>query len=139
MNEQPCCGHHRPALDDRRYKLIACEIFCRELCRVVADSEHIIDVTFLRKGLHDAGSEVMSAEIQSHIDAADTDGDYQAILLGYARCNDGVRGLHSSKHRLIIPRAHDCITCFFGSRAAYDAYFFRASGHILPHQRLDRA
>ncbi|MBN1845729.1 MAG: DUF1638 domain-containing protein, partial [Sedimentisphaerales bacterium] len=48
---------------------------------------------------------------------------YDAILLGYGRCNDGVAGLQARAVPLVIPRAHDCITLFFGSAQAYERYF----------------
>ncbi len=44
-----------------RLKLIACEIFYRELCAAVARSVNQVDVEFLPKGLHDIGQAGMSA------------------------------------------------------------------------------
>ena len=38
-------------------KLIACEIFYREMCAAVARSPNQVDVEFLPKGLHDIGAE----------------------------------------------------------------------------------
>ena len=118
----------------KRLKLIACEILSRELCLAAAQSDNIVDVAFLRKGLHDAGKDVMRQALQETINQVQTS-DYDAILLGYARCNDGVVGLKAPEIPLVIPRAHDCITLFFGSRKAYENYFnsqpgtyFRTSG-----------
>jgi hypothetical protein len=111
----------------KRFKLIACEIFLRECCHLVAQCEHLVDVQFLRKGLHDAGKDVMRQTIQEQIDAVATQ-DFDAILLGYGRCNDGVAGLKARRVPLVIPRAHDCIAVFFGTRAAYDAYFEKHPG-----------
>jgi hypothetical protein len=71
----------------------------------------------------------MLGKIQATIDAADAAGGagekspYEAILLGYARCNDGLAGIEARSIPLVIPRAHDCITFFFGSRGAYKEYF----------------
>lgn len=123
-----------PPIDGKRFKLIACEIIAREVCLLISQSSNVIDVEFLRKGLHDAGKDVMSMAIQKSVTAADTEG-YDAILLGYARCNDGVVGIGANKTPMVIPRTHDCITFFFGSREDYEAYFsehpgtfFRTSG-----------
>ena len=63
-----------------------------------------------------------------HVDAVDTSAGYEAILLGYARCNDGVAGVTARQVPLVIPRAHDCITFFFGSRETYKKYFDRYPG-----------
>ena len=111
----------------KRYKLISCEIIYREMCLLAAQAENIVDVEFLRKGLHDAGPKEMSTTLQETINAVPKD-TYDAILLGYARCSDGVVGLTAPEIPLILPRAHDCITFFFGSAAAYDEYFNSSPG-----------
>ena len=104
-----------------RLKLLACEIFCREVCQLVADSEHTVDVEFLPKGLHDLGAERMVARLQERIDAV-PEGVHEAIVLGYALCNNGIVGLQPRHCQLIIPRAHDCITLFMGDRQRYADY-----------------
>ncbi len=46
-----------------RLKLICCEIYFREVCRLVSESAHTIDLAFTPKGLHDLGADKMpSAE-----------------------------------------------------------------------------
>ena len=105
-----------------RLKLISCEIFYREMCAAVARSIHLIDVTFLPKGLHDIGQEQMLPRLQEAVDAVDAS-RYNAILLGYGLCNLGIVGLTARSIPLVIPRAHDCITLFFGSRRRYQEYF----------------
>jgi hypothetical protein len=112
----------------RRMKFIGCEIIYREACSLAATSPHRVDVEFLLKGLHDLPREDMLAKIQQAVDAATPESGYGAVLLGYARCNDGLVGLKARQIPLIIPRAHDCITFFFGSRAAYREYFDQHPG-----------
>ena len=108
--------------EQKRYKFIGCEIIYREICLLAAESRHIVDVEFLRKGLHDAGKEKMLETIQQTVSAVETE-DYDAILLGYAWCSDGLVGLAADDLPMVIPRAHDCITFFFGSDGAYQEYF----------------
>jgi len=105
----------------KRLKFIGCEIIYREACVLAARSPHIVDLQFLRKGLHDLETAQMLASVQSAVDQV-ADG-YDAILLGYARCSDGVVGLTARSVPVVVPRAHDCITFFFGSRRAYREYF----------------
>ncbi len=112
----------------RRFKFIGCEILYREACRLAALCPHRVDVEFLLKGLHDLPRQEMLAKLQSAVDATDPALGYEAILLGYARCNDGLAGLRARAIPLVIPRAHDCITLFFGSRSAYKEYFDRHPG-----------
>jgi hypothetical protein len=110
-----------------RLKLIACEIFYRELCAVVARSVNQIDIEFLPKGLHDIGTSGMRERLQTVIDGIPPDG-CDAVLLGYGLCNNGTAGLEARCVPLVLPRAHDCITLFFGSRDRYLDYFRNNSG-----------
>ena len=48
---------------------------------------------------------------------------YEAIILGYALCNNGLVGLTGRSLPLVLPRAHDCITLFLGSKERYIEYF----------------
>jgi len=107
--------------DAARYKVIACEILYRELCYCAALSKNIVDLDFLPKGLHDLGEEKMVARLQEAIDRVDPE-RYQAILLGYALCNNGIRGLRGPLP-LVVPRAHDCITLLLGSKERYQEVF----------------
>jgi len=106
----------------RRFKLLCCEIFYREVCSLVANSPAICDVEFLPKGLHDLGVEKMRPRLQERIDAA-SEGPVEAVLLGYGLCNNGIVGLEARKVPLVVPRAHDCITLFLGGRNKYKDYF----------------
>ncbi len=108
-------------------KVIACEIFFREVCLLVANSPHRCELEFLPKGLHDIGQERMVARLQERIDAV-PDQTFDAIVLAYGLCNNGIAGLHTPHTRLIIPKAHDCITLFMGSRERYKEEFERHPG-----------
>lgn len=107
----------------KKLKFIGCEIIYREACHLAAASPHRVDVEFLRKGLHDLHTPDMVSRVQAAIDAVDPQAGYEAILLGYARCNNGLVGVRARSLPLVIPRAHDCITFFFGSRGAFSNYF----------------
>jgi len=110
----------------KRYKLIACEILFRELCYCASMSKNIVDVVFLPKRLHDVGEKKMSARLQEEIDNGDPDG-YDAILLAYGLCNNGIRGLRAVLP-MVVPRAHECITLLMGSKEAYQSHFDQHPG-----------
>ena len=105
-----------------KLKLISCEIFFREMEFLLEQSPYEIDVEFLQKGLHDIPSDEMTRRIQAQVDTASKQ-NYDAILLGYGLCNNGLDGLVARNVQLVLPRAHDCITLFFGSRQRYKEYF----------------
>jgi hypothetical protein len=98
-------------------KVIACEIAVRELQYAAAHSKNLIDLEFLTQGHHDTPASGRE-EIQLRIDAVPA-AKYDAILLGYALCSKILIGLKPSHTRLVIPRAHDCITLFLGSKERY--------------------
>lgn len=134
-----------PNKEQKRFKLLACEIFYRECCLAVALSPNIIDVQFLTQGLHDLRSEKMAGRLQAEIDRVDPE-RYDGILLAYALCNNGVVGVSGGSLPLVIPRAHDCIALFLGSRQRYDEVFqakpgtyFKTSGWIeRDHENLEK-
>lgn len=105
-----------------RLKLITCEIFYREMCYAVARSPNFIDIEFLPKGLHDIGNPNMVQRIQAAVNKVD-ESKYDAIALGYALCNNGLVNLTARSIPIALPRAHDCITLFMGSRQRYIEYF----------------
>jgi hypothetical protein len=119
-----------------RLKLIACEILYREFCAAIARSVNQVDAEFLPKGLHDIGQAGMSARLQEVLARVDQS-QYEAVLWGYGLCNNGAVGLSADRLPLVVPRAHDCITLFFGSKERYLEYFhshpgvyFKTSGWI---------
>ena len=104
-----------------RYRLLACEVLFRECAAEIAACTAVVDPEFLPKALHDIGEAGMSARLQEAIDRTDPQ-HYDAILLAYGLCNNGVCGLHAPLP-LVVPRAHDCITLLLGSRQRYADYF----------------
>lgn len=108
---------------DNKLKFIGCEIVYREACKLASETPLLVDLQFLQKGLHDMVRHEMQSRLQAAVDAVPDDAGYRAIILGYARCNDGLAGLTARSIPIVIPRAHDCITFFFGAREKYQEYF----------------
>ncbi len=119
-----------------RVAFIGCEVLFREFCIAAAHSPLVIDPVILPQGLHNTPAD-LRARLQLEIDRLDSGPDYassenneaiprqkyDALLLGYALCSNGVVGVTARHIPLIIPRGHDCITLLIGSRAAYQQYF----------------
>jgi hypothetical protein len=105
-----------------KLKLLSCEVIFREMCDSVVRSPHQVDVEFMPKGLHDLGGKTMAAELQKLVDSV-PEGKYDAIILGYALCGNGLSGLTARHTPLVMVRAHDCIAILMGSRAKYEEYF----------------
>jgi hypothetical protein len=127
-----------------RLKLIACEVLFREMCHACAHSPHQVDLEFLPKGLHDLGGGPMAAKIQEAADRT-PEGVYQAILLGYGLCGNGLDGVRARHTPLVAARAHDCIALLLGGGERYRAYFeanpgtyYRSTGWLERGQGLQQ-
>lgn len=105
-----------------KLRLISCEVLYREMCDAVARSPHQVDAEFLPKGWHDLGGRRMAALIQERIDAVPA-GAFDAILLGYGLCGNGLDGIEARHTLLVLPRAHDCIALLMGGRRRYQDFF----------------
>lgn len=125
-------------------KILACEIAQREICFAAAQSPHLSEVEFLPVGHHD---EPRSGhrDLQARIDAAPA-GRYDAILVGYGLCSLMLSGLTARHTQLVVPRAHDCITLFLGSKERYGqlfqscpgTYYFTAGWLEFPQRKTVR-
>jgi len=110
-----------------RLKVVSCEVLFREISFLAALSPNQIDLEFLPKGLHDLRSGRMRERLQQAIDAVDAT-RYDAVVFGYALCGNGIAELTARSIPVVIPRAHDCITLFLGSRQRYADYFLDNPG-----------
>jgi hypothetical protein len=132
-------------MNNRYFKIVACEIALREICHVVARSPHMVDLDFVTQGLHDHPLPGRD-KLQARIDAIPA-GKYDAILVGYALCGNIITGLQARHTQLVLPRAHDCITFFLGSRDRYQtlaesvpgAYYYTSGWMECLRRRGDTA
>jgi hypothetical protein len=79
-----------------------------------------------KQGLHNSPKNLRSV-LQEQVDAIEPD-QCEAILLVYGMCGTSTIGLTARHTPLIIPRAHDCITLYLGSRQRYQEEFDRHPG-----------
>jgi hypothetical protein len=106
-----------------RLLLVACKVMQREAYLCAAQTRNIVDVHLMAQGLHnepDKLREEVRKAIETTTDIQDK--PYDAILLGYGLCSNGIIGL-SAKIPLVVPRGHDCITLLLGSKERYQEYF----------------
>jgi hypothetical protein len=101
-----------------RIALLACAVFEREIALFAQGGPQIVEQRWFEMGWHDRPAELRTL-LQTHLDAVDARDDIDAVVLAYGLCGLGTAGLRPRRHRLVIPRAHDCITVFLGSKEAY--------------------
>ena len=103
-----------------RYHVIACHVLWRELCHFASLSPHVFTFNFVKQGLHNT-PELLKVQLQKAVDEAPE--ECEAVLMGYGLCSNGAAGVVARTKPLVIPRAHDCITFFLGSKERYREYF----------------
>lgn len=110
-----------------RIKCITCEALARPTYLSAAYSPHNVDVDLVERGLHNRPAGLRQ-QLQAQIDAASEQklGEryvYDAVILVYGLCGQATAGLVARRIPLVIPKAHDCITLFLGSRQRYQDQF----------------
>jgi hypothetical protein len=103
-----------PLATDKKFLVIACNVMKEELLRFQGEGVSFI---FLEQSLHRTPQK-MAPIIQEEIDRADDWSD-DFIVLSYGLCSNGILGVRSNRHPLVIPRIHDCISLFLGSGERY--------------------
>jgi hypothetical protein len=106
-----------------RLLALTCEALARPVYLCAARSRHVVDVRLIRLGLHDEPPN-LRAVLQAAVDEAGA--PYDAVVMAYGLCGGATAGLRAGSLPLVLPRAHDCITLFLGSRDRYAAEF---TGH----------
>ena len=121
----------------RYFKILACKIFQRELAQVIPSCPNALDITFMQQDLH-SYPHLLRDALQKEINLIESGNDLHtnkrcfektdAILLGYGLCSNALVGIRSNRLPLVIPRAHDCVTHFMGSKERYADYFEKVKG-----------
>jgi len=123
----PSASSNVSASVEPRFVLISCSVFEKEIELHGGKAEHITETLYFEMGLHDRPN-VLRSTLQQQIDAFDDRDDIDAIILAYGLCGCGTAGLKSKRHRIVIPRGHDCITVFLGSKELYAKHQKACSG-----------
>lgn len=110
----------------KRYLAITCEALARSIYAAAATSPNTITISLFKQGLHNRPKNLRQG-LQSQIDAVPPNA-YDAILLVYGMCGTSTIGLKTAHTPLVMPRAHDCITLYLGSRQRYQEEFERHPG-----------
>ena len=108
-------------------KCIACDVLARPVYLAAAHSPQIVDVSLQHYGLHRTPAKLRRS-LQEEIDRTTPEEGYDAIVLAYGLCGKATDGLRAGELPLVLPRAHDCITLFLGSRGRYNAQFQSCPG-----------
>ena len=112
--------HHPPP----RIAVLACDVLQDEIALHAADATHIVETRYFEICLHDRPDQ-LRAILAENLAAMDARSDIDAVVLVYGLCGRGTIGLRPLHHRMVSPRAHECITLFMGSKEAYSDHQHR--------------
>jgi len=102
--------------------LLSCKVF-QNLLEIKYPSGVLDQVIFLDYSLHEFPRNLKTS-LQSSLDAIGTP---SLVVLGFGLCGNGLDGIQSGKHTLLVPRSDDCIAILLGSYQAYLQQF-----HAIP-------
>ena len=97
--------------------IIACRVPAGAFAEAAA-ARHPGDLHGHRPAQH---AEKLAAALQAEIDALSEPSN---VIVGYGLCGNGLVGVKSGPHTLIVPRTHDCVAIFLGSHQRYVQRFF---------------
>lgn len=103
------------------YIALTCEALARSIYTSSANSAHTVSVQLFKQGLHNTPKKLRAA-LQEAVDAIQP-GECDAILLVYGVCGTATVEITARHTPLIIPRAHDCVTLYLGTRDRYQQEF----------------
>lgn len=110
-----------------RIAVITCAVLETEIEHLAAGMPHIVGVFKLPQGLHNDPPK-LRRDLQAMIDDVERTTEAEAIVLGYGLCSRGTEGVSARRCRLVLARAHDCITLLLGCRKRYFDYVSRHPG-----------
>ncbi|MCE0521546.1 MAG: DUF1638 domain-containing protein [Methylacidiphilales bacterium] len=102
----------------QRLVILSCEVLKHEVEAFAKDFPHIVAVEVLEMNLHETplrlketlGKKIVEVEARHQADA---------IALVYGLCGCGLVGVRAANCPVVVPRAHDCVTLYLGSKERY--------------------
>ena len=101
--------------------VITCAVLETEIRHFARSLPQVVGIQILEQGLHNE-PEKLRAKLQTAIDSVEAQANAEVIVLGYGLCCRGTQGVRTRRCRLVIARAHDCITHLLGSKERYAQY-----------------
>lgn len=128
--------------------VICCAVLEEEVRYLARGAPQVTAIHVLPQGLHNTPP-LLREKLQAAVDEVEQAGPVEAIALVYGLCSRGVENVAARRARLVIPRAHDCITLLLGSKERYAQYVQQNPGtywyspgwnkhHIPPGQERHR-
>lgn len=120
MSDIPFCASPDPG-SELRVAVVTCAVLEMEVRHYAAGLPMLTHVRVMEQGLHNEPDRLRN-ELQQAVEEVEQTTDANVVVLGYGLCSRGVEGVTTRKARMVLPRAHDCITVLLGSKERYAQY-----------------
>jgi hypothetical protein len=110
-----------------RIAVITCAVLEDEVRHYARDLSQVVHIELLKQGLHN-DPPLLRMVLQKAVDHVEETTDANAIVLGYGLCSRGTEGVRTRQCKLVMARAHDCITLLLGSKEKYAEYVAQNPG-----------
>ncbi|MDR1175652.1 MAG: DUF1638 domain-containing protein [Treponema sp.] len=111
--------------------IVACETLKQELLAAMEKCGCDYPVTWIDAGKH-TWPDKLRVSVQEAIDGIPP--SLETVLLLFGFCGNAMVGIEARDHRLVMPKAADCIPLFIGSRKERDVYgtrtYFFTEGYL---------
>lgn len=107
--------------------VVACRVLEAEIAALSSGATHIVRREFFEMGLHDQPA-VLRDRLAGAIARAEAEPAVETVVLVYGLCGLALVDLGPRRCRLVVPRAHDCLTLFLGSKERYAEAMRREPG-----------
>ncbi len=101
--------------------LLICDVLRTEFEILAASRPHVVHIATLEQGLHNT-PDLLRVKLQQQVRELEQRFAPDAIALGYGLCCRGTESVAAERCRLVLPRAHDCVTLLLGDRQRYAEY-----------------
>jgi hypothetical protein len=123
-SSSPLSSTHVPA---QRLAIVACAVLDDEVNYFAHVLSNLVHLEILPQGLHN-DPPLLREKLQDAVTRIEDEHAPDAIALVYGLCSRGTEGVTTRKAKLVIPRAHDCITLLLGSKNRYASYVSQNPG-----------
>jgi len=101
--------------------VITCDVLTEEIRHFCTTLPQVKEIVVVEQGLHNT-PDLLRTRLQETVDAVEKNPDIDAIVLGYGLCSRGIEGVSTQRCKMVVTRAHDCITLLLGSKERYAKY-----------------
>ena len=101
--------------------VITCDVITEEIRHFCKEIPQVKELIIVEQGLHST-PDLLRERLQETVNKVEENMEIDTIVLGYGLCSRGIEGVSAQRCKMVVTRAHDCITLLLGSKERYAQY-----------------